>query len=792
MKSSKYIQNITTFCTEKPHVRLLLLAILTLFSTFILYPKERQITYTYAVGDIAEHDIKAPRDFFIEDRDATLENRRKVADSVQLLYDYDQLLYQRISEKIDKAFAIPRALYPPDSETEESVMPPPVETVMTARETFQEILGISVSNGAFIILYQHGFDNDIANKIKTILTEILQNGVVGNKELLLKEEGKGIVLRTIGSSSEKVVDNLRGYYGPDQAKTMVRIIGDPLLNRLNYNLNNLIVDICQKLLRPNITFNRNATEERIQAAANKIKPVLYKIKQGEMILREGERVDPLRLIKLNTLKSQLNEKNSIISQSGLAAIILISLSVLYLVSLRHHGAMEKYHNKNLLFLSLMLLLFLSIARLALPIAEGLSFTLPLGLSFDTLYLALPLAAGSMIVCLFLGFEVAMCFSLTLAIMCSIVYSSPIEVFLYILLSSLAGAFWVKECRERKGFITAGLQLAFFNAILALILNLYSTDPRLEVMSLIKSISLTALGGITSGIITAGLAPVMEILFGYTTDIKFLELSNLDQPIMRRLMIEAPGTYNHSVIVANLAEAAASAIGANALKTKVCAFYHDIGKIDKPLYFIENQSDGKNRHDKISPSMSALVLIQHTKKGLEYAKEYKLGQDIMDTIQQHHGTSLIRYFYNKSIKINGEDAVKESDFRYPGPKPQTREAGIVMLADVVEAALRTLERPTPARIQGRVQELINAIFADGQLEECELTLKDLHHIAKSFNKILTGLYHHRIEYDNKPQETKKEKNGKPEHPDPEPAKGGGKPEPAPDKSKDPTNLKRLGI
>jgi len=316
---------------------------------------------------------------------------------------------------------------------------------------------------------------------------------------------------------------------------------------------------------------------------------------------------------------------------------------------------------------------------------------------------------------------------------------------------------MKECRERKIFITTGFKLALFNAGLAITLSIYSSDIKIAILA--KNIPLAASGGLTSGIITAGLTPVIELLFSYTTEIKFLELSNIDQPMMKRLMIEAPGTYNHSVIVANLAEAAASAIGVSGLRTRVGAFYHDIGKLDKPLYFIENQTDGKNRHDKISPSMSALVLIQHTKKGVEFAKEYKLGREIIDTIQQHHGTSLIKYFYNKSIKIHGIDAVKESDFRYPGPKPQTREAAIVMLADVVEAALRTLERPTSSRIQGRVQELINAIFLDGQLEECELTLKDLHYISNSFNKILTGLYHHRIEYNDKPLDSKKENEPK---------------------------------
>jgi hypothetical protein len=267
------------------------------------------------------------------------------------------------------------------------------------------------------------------------------------------------------------------------------------------------------------------------------------------------------------------------------------------------------------------------------------------------------------------------------------------------------------------------------------------------------------------------------------------------------MIEAPGTYNHSVIVATLAEAAASAIEASSLKAKVMGYYHDIGKLDQKLYFIENQADGKNRHDKLSPSMSALILIGHVKKGVELAKNGKLGNDILEGITQHHGTSLIKYFYHKSLK-SGNQTVKEENFRYPGPKPQTREVGIVMLADVVEAAIRALERPTPARIQGRVKELINDIFADGQLEECELTLKDLHQIAKSFNNILTSIYHSRIEYPDKfsgknqgksqgkNQEKKKEKNGTSKDTDRQSADK--KNTNRYSQTKDKTDLKRLGL
>jgi hypothetical protein len=214
------------------------------------------------------------------------------------------------------------------------------------------------------------------------------------------------------------------------------------------------------------------------------------------------------------------------------------------------------------------------------------------------------------------------------------------------------------------------------------------------------------------------------------------------------MLEAPGTYHHSVIVGTMVEAAASEIGANPLLAKVCGYFHDIGKIKKPLYFIENQADGVNRHDKLAPSMSSLILIAHIKDGAEIAKKHKLGHAIIETIRQSHGTSLITYFYEKAKQLKGEDRVNIDDFRYPGPRPQTREAGLVMLADAVEAASRTLANPTPSRIQGLVQNLINRIFSDGQLDNCELTLKDLHNIAKSFNKILNGIHHHRIEYPEK--------------------------------------------
>ncbi len=786
MKVRDKIKDINKVIVTNPSVLWILLIIFTLIFTFALYPDKGNINYSYKKGDVADRDIRASRDFLIEDKEATDQNKLEAGESVPTVYDFDASLARTITKRVRKAFSIPAKFFPADNEGPV----PAFSTVMTVKEDFEKAIGLHISKGAFIILFKNKFSKKIADKILAIVSAILKNGVVANKELLLKEEGKGIILRTIGSTHERKVKNLKIFYGPDQAKTMVRIIGDPLLKGMDYNLSNLIVDISQRLLRPNITINKSETEKRIKLARSKIKPVLYKIKQGEMILREGDIVNDVTLMKLKAMESQtIGEKDLLMERTGIAFIIMFTLLVIYLLLLKNNVHLSKHRNKNMIFLLSVLILFLFLAKLATPIAGTVNVDLPLNLSSVSVFLGIPMAAGAMTVCLFAGFDVALYFALVLSLFSSLLFCGSMEVFIYFFLSSATAAFWIKGCTMRKNFITAGLKLAVFNAGLAFSLNIYSAQSNFSLIA--RELFLSFAGGLFSGIITAGLAPLVEILFDFTSESKFLELSNLDQPIMKRLMIEAPGTYNHSVIVASLAEAAAEAIDVSCLKTKVCALYHDIGKLDRPLYFIENQTDGKNRHDKLSPSMSALILIQHIKKGVEIAKKNKLGMDIIDTIQEHHGTSLIRYFYNKSVKLNGKDAVNEDDFRYPGPKPQTRVAGIVMLADVVEAALRTLERPTSARIQGRVQELINAIFADGQLEECELTLKDLHHIAKSFNKILTGIYHHRIEYSDKQVEKKKERNDRTENFDSD-LSDKDKNIKKTDKPKNPANLKRLGI
>jgi putative nucleotidyltransferase with HDIG domain len=332
--------------------------------------------------------------------------------------------------------------------------------------------------------------------------------------------------------------------------------------------------------------------------------------------------------------------------------------------------------------------------------------------------------------------------------------------------------------------------------MAMVFSFQIFNDSLFSMQTIYCVIFALAGGIINAVFVTGTIPLIENLFYYTTDIRLLEQANFNSPVLRELMVRAPGTYHHSVLVGNLVEAAAESIHANPLLARVAAYYHDIGKTSKPQYFIENAGQSENRHDRLAPSMSALILISHVKEGVELAKAHRLGQPIIDIIRQSHGTGLITYFYQKARNLAAQEGktVDEREFRYPGPKPQTREAGLVLLADHVEAASRTLSDPTPARIQGMVQKIINNIFIDGQLDECELTLKNLHEIAKSFNQILVGIYHQRIDYPEPAFKEKERINGgkKPvEGSDNEPAKTpSDRPEDAKKHGGD--DIKRLGI
>ncbi|MCK5349018.1 MAG: HD family phosphohydrolase, partial [Desulfobacula sp.] len=278
-KNGNNLNQIKEFLSTSPYVLWMLLSIITVLFTVAHYPKQSKTSYSYRIGDVAKRDIKAPKNFFVEDKEATNIKKNEVKESVKIIYDFDADLLKKISSNIDAAMKIPRELF--KKADEQTIEPDPTfAIVLAAKPEFEEKLGIEISKGAYSIFYKYQFSSDITLKIKTIIGKVLINGIVANKEILLKEAHKGIILRTIGSREERTVNNLKVFYGPDQAKAMVRIEGQPLLKDINYTLSNLIVDLCQKLLQPNITLNKNETEKRIREAEDQIKPILYKIKAG--------------------------------------------------------------------------------------------------------------------------------------------------------------------------------------------------------------------------------------------------------------------------------------------------------------------------------------------------------------------------------------------------------------------------------------------------------------------------------------------------------------------------------
>jgi putative nucleotidyltransferase with HDIG domain len=361
---------------------------------------------------------------------------------------------------------------------------------------------------------------------------------------------------------------------------------------------------------------------------------------------------------------------------------------------------------------------------------------------------IPFASGCLVLQAILGLQYGLVCGLSLSLIIGLYLPGDAVLIPYVLATSLVACLSLSRFRSRSAYLRAGLNISLVAVPFALISCIISQN--LLFSDLVIRLVGAFAGGILAAFIASGVTPLFEYFGEYVTDMRLIEMATLDHPLLKELSIQSPGTWNHSMVMGMMVESAADAVGANSVVTRVGAYFHDVGKMTKPLYFVENQLQGENRHDKLSPSMSALIIRSHVKDGIELARKHALPKVIEDMIPQHHGTSIIEYFYEKARKEaeeNGQDAdsVDRSLYQYPGPKPQTKEAGILMLADGIEAASRTLSEPSPDRIRGLVQKMINKVFSSGELDECELTLRDLHQIAKCFSRILTGIYHQRVAY-----------------------------------------------
>jgi len=751
-------------------LRLLILILMSLIISILLFPDIFDRPTTYNLGDISQKDIKATRDLLIENDELTEKNRAEAADAIPSVYDFDPDASDLVS-RLNQAMGEAReTFYPALSDDRSAAIPADRDAREADKEEMQALaqyqffqtLEISPDQKLFSDLVKSKFADQIEENASEVLTQVFNKGIVGNTMVLMSQQEKGITLINLQTGEQSLVTDLSRFYSIEGAKNYIRSMKEDIREKTGSSAYaNLSVNLAISLVRTNVASNSRETLVRKELARQAVKPSFYQIKTGEMLIREGERIEQEHLVKLSSENRLRGEKDTLSRVPGMAALIATLFAALYMSGLVRFKSRSNEHGQ-LLFavvtLTVMFLLTWVYDFIAEEVARGFH-----AITYRPLMFAMPLACGSMLLAIFQGMGMALLFSIIISILSSLVIQSGgEEFFIYFFVSSLLAAYWVKDYRQRGILIKTGVKVGLINILLSLSIQI-SYGSIFSIDSLIAA-SAGFLGGMLAGVISAGIIPLIEMSFGFTTDIKLLELANLDQPLLRELMVQAPGTYHHSVIVSSMAEASAKTINANPLLAKVAAYYHDIGKMKKPLYFIENQMGGENRHDKLAPSLSALIILAHVRDGVELARKHRLNKEIIDIIEQHQGTKLISFFYEKA-KAQGEgknsktSVIDEKDYRYPGPRPQTKEAGLVMLADMVEAATRALTDTSPARVQGTVQRIINKVFSDGQLDECEITLKDLHEIAKSFNRTLSGIFHYRIEYpDDNLKNGKNQENG----------------------------------
>jgi cyclic-di-AMP phosphodiesterase PgpH len=510
---------------------------------------------------------------------------------------------------------------------------------------------------------------------------------------------------------------------------------------LNGDLKNAAIELGRYAVIQNEFYDPEATEELRKQAAESVEPV--KILQGQIIIEEGKliRQEEYRQLELVGL---LDNKQSYKPFIGLIILISIILSSLYYYFYQMKEQLEKRQTNLLLFGIVFILTFF-----ILKIISMLQIFNYSGIGY-----LFPAAMGGMLIKILIDEKLAILSSIIFSIFGSVLFNEGVSgtlnfsVGIYILFSALAGVLFLSDQNQRSKILQAGSFAAAVNlfTIWALMFLPNGQFSGLEYGYYI----LTAIfSGIGSAVLTMGLLPFFETSFGILSTMKLIELSNPNHPLLRRILMEAPGTYHHSVMVANLADAACEAIGANGLLARVGCYYHDIGKTKRPNFFIENQMHLDNPHDRLPPDKSANIIISHVTDGAAILKKYNMPKEIIQIAEQHHGTTLLKFFYHKAIQ-DGQD-VKEEDYRYPGPKAQTKESAVVGIADSVEAAVRSLNQPTPETIESLVKKIVADRLQDGQLNECDLTLKELETVSHSFCETLKGIFHSRIEY---PEMTKK--------------------------------------
>ncbi|MEW5773461.1 MAG: HDIG domain-containing metalloprotein [Thermodesulfobacteriota bacterium] len=697
------------------------LVFLALLAGLDLTPRPR----VFLKGEVAGQDVTADVDFMVEDSEATRLRRLQVVEAQPPVFDLSPEAYNRLEEGVYQVFAKANTA---GSDLEK------------LRWSIGEDLNTEVSTSTLQAWRQEEFQNMVLGRVLPWLRDRLAQGVAADAASL-RSFANGIMVRDLASGLESLRVDLAAVQDMERLR---HDLEDFLRGELKKPLpvRRTIAVLTNPLLTPSLSLNLEESKVRKVRAAQTVEPAYIRVKRGEIIVREGEAVTQEQQLKLQALMTRSPEHfKPGRSVSLLVLCGLLSLALPLAARARLHAPLS---GRDVALLSVLILTFGLLAKFLAQVEAPLSRGL--GLKVEDMFpFSLPLAGFAGVVGLFFPHAVGVTAGLILSLLGVQFLGGGVGLFAFHFISAMLYVYVVKQAQSRTDLMKTVFPLAA-----AMVLAWVGVGAtQVQGVALMAAGAAYALAGaFMSLLVVLALSPIVELLFGYTSRFKLMELMSLEQPLLQQLMVAAPGTYHHSLILSNMVEAGARAIGANHLLARVAALYHDIGKLRNPQYFIENQGGRENKHDKLAPSMSALILISHVKKGVELAREHKLGREIEDLIGQHHGATLISYFFHKAeeqARAKGEEPPREAEYRYPGPKPQTKEAGLLLIADAIEASSRVLVEPSPSRLKGHIETIVKKIFADGQLDESELTLKDLHLLSEAFLRILTGIFHQRIEY-----------------------------------------------
>uniref|UniRef100_A0A7C6AH82 HDIG domain-containing protein n=1 Tax=candidate division WOR-3 bacterium TaxID=2052148 RepID=A0A7C6AH82_UNCW3 len=678
--------------TKIPYKYLLLIATF-LYLNIIFLPPLGGRRFNFKEGEIATEDIIAPYDFSIPKTDAELlEERNAIVQRLPPVYDYDYGIYKHL-------------------ETTVSILERMIDTLKNRYNRDTIVYLVQKESGLPKDLVQYLIKSDYKYTLRKLLKELgfyLSKGIIQSKSLPYR------ILIVIRGDKETLI-SVDEIYSIAEAESILCIKAP-----------NEYRQLVKFFIKPNVIFNQQETEKRIDEVYANVKKTKGEVLKGELIVEKHKKVDHNAIEKLMALEKTYTASgvHTILKTLFFRNLFFISLFLFFLYYNRQEN-LELFKEKNLYFVLLLLITYVALGKI----------------TYETrVFYLLPIAFFVFLFSVYFNFYTGFLTAIVLSSIFGIIYNS-LSIFVYLLISGIVANLIVQSLKSRYLLYRPVLYLSLANVILIFFVDNYLTKTGINIVNL----GMGVLNAFISIVALVIFLPLFEHIFDFTTDFTLIELGNLNLPIFKEMSMRAPGTYHHSVVVGNLAEAGASAIGADPILARVGAYYHDIGKLKKPEYFIENQIGQKNPHDNLKPQMSALVIISHVKEGFEMGKTMKLPKKILSIIEEHHGTSRIESFYRKAL--HSTEKVSEDVFNYPGPKPKTKEAALVMLADSVEATARAEKNITVSKLQKILKDNFDKKFNEGQLDDCPISRVDLEHIKTAFLPILLGIFHPRIDYEN---------------------------------------------